>query len=107
MELSILPFGSRVIWIIFQLCCYTLFSPNTVIAVVALSTVSEHFASWCSSGLLSVLLGACVLYLPQVKEENKKHHPDLVEFSKLPDQEKNLNLQAAQETLRWQSGLWA
>ncbi|XP_041921605.1 ryanodine receptor 2 isoform X1 [Alosa sapidissima] len=35
-----------------------------------------------------------------VKEENKKHHPDLVEFSKLPDQEKNLNLQAAQETLR-------
>ncbi|KAL2083644.1 hypothetical protein ACEWY4_021417 [Coilia grayii] len=35
-----------------------------------------------------------------VKEENKKHHPDLVEFSKLPDQEKNLNLQTAQETLR-------
>ncbi|XP_031434602.1 ryanodine receptor 2 isoform X2 [Clupea harengus] len=35
-----------------------------------------------------------------VKEENKKHHPDLVEFSKLPDPEKNLNLQAAQDTLR-------
>lgn len=53
-----------------------------------------------SSGLSSLLRGAYVLYLRQVKEENKKHHPDLVEFSKLPDQEKNLNLQAAQETLR-------
>ena len=48
-----------------------------------------------------LLKSAHVLYLPQVKEENKKHHPDLVEFSKLPDPEKNLNLQAAQDTLRF------
>ncbi|KAM3606327.1 uncharacterized protein V6R79_014397 [Siganus canaliculatus] len=35
-----------------------------------------------------------------VKDEAKKHDPCLVEFSKLPEQERNQNLQMAQDTLR-------
>ncbi|XP_047459189.1 ryanodine receptor 2 isoform X2 [Mugil cephalus] len=36
----------------------------------------------------------------QVRDECKKHDPCLVEFSKLPEHERNQNLQMAQDTLR-------
>ncbi|XP_051816036.1 ryanodine receptor 2 [Acanthochromis polyacanthus] len=35
-----------------------------------------------------------------VRDEGKKHDPCVVEFSKLPEQERNQNLQMAQDTLR-------
>ncbi|XP_022619295.1 ryanodine receptor 2-like isoform X4 [Seriola dumerili] len=35
-----------------------------------------------------------------VRDESKRHDPCLVEFSKLPEQERNQNLQVAQDTLR-------
>ncbi|XP_040906318.1 ryanodine receptor 2 [Toxotes jaculatrix] len=35
-----------------------------------------------------------------VRDEGKRHDPCLVEFSKLPEQERNQNLQVAQDTLR-------
>ncbi|CAB1444212.1 unnamed protein product, partial [Pleuronectes platessa] len=35
-----------------------------------------------------------------VKDESKRHDPCLVEFSKLPEQERNQNVQVAQDTLR-------
>ncbi|KAG7228617.1 hypothetical protein INR49_013303 [Caranx melampygus] len=35
-----------------------------------------------------------------VRDESKKHDPCLVEFSKLPEQERNQNLQITQDTLR-------
>ncbi|KAM4591284.1 ryanodine receptor 2 isoform 1-T1 [Odontesthes bonariensis] len=35
-----------------------------------------------------------------VRDEGKRHDPCLVEFSKLPEQERNQNLQMAQDTLR-------
>lgn len=37
----------------------------------------------------------------QVRDELKRHDPCLVEFSKLSEQERNQNLQMAQDTLRW------
>uniref|UniRef100_A0A672JJC7 Ryanodine receptor 2b (cardiac) n=1 Tax=Salarias fasciatus TaxID=181472 RepID=A0A672JJC7_SALFA len=36
----------------------------------------------------------------QVRDEGKKHEPCLVEFSKLPEPERNQNLQMAQDTIR-------
>uniref|UniRef100_A0A6I8NPW3 Ryanodine receptor 3 n=1 Tax=Ornithorhynchus anatinus TaxID=9258 RepID=A0A6I8NPW3_ORNAN len=36
----------------------------------------------------------------KVRDDNKKQHPCLVEFSKLPDTEKNYNLQMSTETLK-------
>lgn len=38
-----------------------------------------------------------------MKDESKLHDPCLVEFSKLPEQERNQNLQMAQDTLKWAS----
>lgn len=35
-----------------------------------------------------------------MRDETKKHDPSLVEFSELPEQERNQNLQMAQDTLR-------
>lgn len=37
----------------------------------------------------------------QVRDDNKRQHPCLVEFSKLPEQERNYNLQMSLETLKW------
>ncbi|CAG14108.1 unnamed protein product, partial [Tetraodon nigroviridis] len=34
------------------------------------------------------------------RDDGKRQHPCLVEFSKLPDQEHNYNLQMSQETLK-------
>lgn len=45
-----------------------------------------------SSMLPSVLL--------QVRDDNKRQHPCLVEFSQLPEQERNYNLQMSLETLK-------
>nr|XP_030130382.3 ryanodine receptor 3 isoform X7 [Taeniopygia guttata] len=36
----------------------------------------------------------------KVRDDNKRHHPCLVEFSKLPETEKNYNLQMSTETLK-------
>lgn len=36
----------------------------------------------------------------QVRDDNKRQHPCLVEFSKLPEQERNYNLQMSLETLK-------
>lgn len=36
----------------------------------------------------------------QIRDDNKRHHPCLVEFSKLPETEKNYNLQMSTETLK-------
>lgn len=35
-----------------------------------------------------------------MRDESKKHDPCLVEFSELPEQERNQNLQVALDTLR-------
>uniref|UniRef100_A0A8C8ECH2 Ryanodine receptor 3 n=1 Tax=Otus sunia TaxID=257818 RepID=A0A8C8ECH2_9STRI len=36
----------------------------------------------------------------KIRDDNKRHHPCLVEFSKLPETEKNYNLQMSTETLK-------
>ncbi|KAM6961301.1 ryanodine receptor 3 [Aplochiton taeniatus] len=36
----------------------------------------------------------------KIRDDNKRHHPCLVDFSKLPDTEKNYNLQMSTETLK-------
>ncbi|KAK6307192.1 hypothetical protein J4Q44_G00223400 [Coregonus suidteri] len=36
----------------------------------------------------------------KIREDNKRHHPCLVDFSKLPETEKNYNLQMSTETLK-------
>ena len=36
----------------------------------------------------------------QVRDDNKRQHPCLVEFSQLPEQERNYNLQMSLETLK-------
>lgn len=36
-----------------------------------------------------------------MRDDNKRQHPCLVEFSKLPETEKNYNLQMSTETLKW------
>uniref|UniRef100_A0AAZ3R9A1 Ryanodine receptor Ryr domain-containing protein n=1 Tax=Oncorhynchus tshawytscha TaxID=74940 RepID=A0AAZ3R9A1_ONCTS len=36
----------------------------------------------------------------QVRDDNKRQHPCLVEFSKLPEQERSYNLQMSLETLK-------
>lgn len=40
-------------------------------------------------------------FLFQVRDDNKRQHPCLVEFCKLPEQERNYNLQMSLETLKW------
>lgn len=40
------------------------------------------------------------LSVSQERDDGKRQHPCLVEFSKLPDQEHNYNLQMSQETLK-------
>lgn len=42
-----------------------------------------------------------VTFVEQVRDESKKHDPCLVEFSKLPEQERTQNIQLAQDTLRF------
>ncbi|PKU46315.1 ryanodine receptor 3 [Limosa lapponica baueri] len=37
----------------------------------------------------------------KIRDDNKRHHPCLVEFSKLPETEKNYNLQMSTETLNY------
>lgn len=37
----------------------------------------------------------------QVRDDNKRQHPCLVEFSKLPEQERSYNLQMSLETLKY------
>lgn len=44
------------------------------------------------------IVGFCVML--QERDDGKRQHPCLVEFSKLPDQEHNYNLQMSQETLK-------
>lgn len=49
-------------------------------------------------------LRGCELYdsvsVSQERDDSKRQHPCLVEFSKLPEQEHNYNLQMSQETLK-------
>lgn len=37
----------------------------------------------------------------QIRDDNKRQHPCLVDFSKLPETEKNYNLQMSTETLKY------
>lgn len=37
----------------------------------------------------------------QVRDDNKRQHPCLVDFTKLPETEKNYNLQMSSETLKY------
>lgn len=39
--------------------------------------------------------------LSQIRDDNKRQHPCLVDFSKLPETEKNYNLQMSTETLKY------
>lgn len=39
-------------------------------------------------------------FMMQVRDDNKRQHPCLVEFSRLPEQERSYNLQMSQETLK-------
>ncbi|XP_036006629.1 ryanodine receptor 3 isoform X7 [Fundulus heteroclitus] len=39
-------------------------------------------------------------YGKRIRDDNKRHHPCLVDFSKLPETEKNYNLQMSTETLK-------
>lgn len=41
------------------------------------------------------------LFVLQVRDDNKRQHPCLVEFSKLPEQERSYNLQMSLETLKY------
>lgn len=51
---------------------------------------------------LLLVEGVCELCdsVSQERDDSKRQHPCLVEFSKLPDQEHNYNLQMSQETLK-------
>lgn len=40
------------------------------------------------------------LLSPQVRDDNKRQHPCLVDFVKLPETERNYNLQMSSETLK-------
>lgn len=40
------------------------------------------------------------LFPPQIRDDNKRQHPCLVDFSKLPETERNYNLQMSSETLK-------
>ena len=46
------------------------------------------------SSALSLLLSA------QVRDDNRRQHPCLVDFTKLPETERNYNLQMSSETLK-------
>lgn len=46
----------------------------------------------CHNDLCDVLL--------QIRDDNKRQHPCLVDFSKLPETERNYNLQMSTETLK-------
>lgn len=41
------------------------------------------------------------LFSSQIRDDNKRQHPCLVDFSKLPETEKNYNLQMSTETLKY------
>lgn len=41
-----------------------------------------------------------LLVAPQVRDDNKRQHPCLVDFAKLPETERNYNLQMSSETLK-------
>lgn len=40
-------------------------------------------------------------FFSQIRDDNKRQHPCLVDFSKLPETEKNYNLQMSTETLKY------
>lgn len=40
------------------------------------------------------------LLSPQVRDDNKRQHPCLVDFTKLPETERNYNVQMSSETLK-------
>ncbi|XP_028294207.1 ryanodine receptor 3 isoform X8 [Gouania willdenowi] len=48
-------------------------------------------------GMNKIELGWCY---GKIRDDNKRHHPCLVDFSKLPETEKNYNLQMSSETLK-------
>lgn len=53
--------------------------------------------NYCSLVLFKTLF---FLLFFKVRDDNKRQHPCLVDFSKLPETEKNYNLQMSTETLK-------
>lgn len=59
------------------------------------------FMCFCSGVCFSVRCAAdkC-MFIPQIREDNKRQHPCLVDFSKLPETERSYNIQMSTETLK-------
>ncbi|CAM4642062.1 unnamed protein product [Leuciscus chuanchicus] len=63
--------------------------------------MSSYVHHVCVFSLLpSVCFADSCVFVPQIREDNKRQHPCLVDFSKLPETEKNYNLQMSTETLK-------
>lgn len=70
-----------------------------------------NFPTWCTYRVTvdrscrqqrkAEILFLRLFFFSQIRDDNKRQHPCLVDFSKLPETEKNYNLQMSTETLKY------
>lgn len=73
-------------------------SKRRVVPLIQMLFSSVHLV--CSSLSCRLCVADSLVFVPQIRDDNKRQHPCLVDFSKLPETERNYNLQMSTETLK-------
>lgn len=73
-------------------------SKRRVVPLIQMLFSSVHLV--CCSLSCRLCVADSLVSVPQIRDDNKRQHPCLVDFSKLPETERNYNLQMSTETLK-------